>query len=167
MSGLSIGKNRASRFCQGAGAFATPVKTRGWEVNLSRSFVDGLLEALPGGERRQRLRVDLDLLAVHRAAPGARLALARQERAETDDRHALSFGDVLDDRFEHGVHRFARCCLAEVACLGCDLHEIRLGDDVWHALVLPASLAFVASYPNRIGKTMELGTRAGKAFMIT
>src|SRR5438477_3939950 len=31
MSGLSIGKNRASRFCQAAPAFAIPAKTRIWE----------------------------------------------------------------------------------------------------------------------------------------
>src|SRR5829696_4164405 len=98
MSGLSIGKNRAQRFCQGRRAFAMPVKTRSWEDNLSRCFVDSLLEALAGGKRRQSLRVDLDLFAVQRAASRARLALARQESAEADHGDALALRHVLDNR---------------------------------------------------------------------
>src|SRR5947207_12923738 len=106
MSGLSIGKNRASRFCQATPAFAMPAKTRSWGENLG--LVDGLLEALAGSERGQRLRRDADLFAVHGTSAGARLAPARQEGAEAHDRHALSLGDILDDGVEHRIHRLAR-----------------------------------------------------------
>src|SRR4029077_19914174 len=60
-------------------------------------LVDGLLEALAGGESRNGLGVDLDLLAVRRAAAGARLARARQESAEADHGDALTLGHVVDE----------------------------------------------------------------------
>src|SRR6476469_9551853 len=164
MSGLSIGKDRALRFCQGVAGFSMPAKTRCWEPNLSGCLIDGLLEPLAGGEGGQGLRVDLDLLAVERAAARARLALARQECPEAHHRDPLSLCHVLDDRVEHRVHRFSGCRFAEIARFGRDLHEIGLGDDMWHSL--PPRLTCVASYPNHFRKTMELGTRIRKAFMI-
>src|SRR3954470_18254640 len=137
MSGLSIGKNPALRFCQASAGLAIPAKTRCWEDNLLR-FVDGFLETLAGRERGQRFGVDLDLFSVHRTAPGARLALAREESAEADHSDALAFRHVVDDRVEHGVYRFTRCCPAEIACLCCDLHEIGLRHHVWHSFLSPA-----------------------------
>src|SRR5688500_10420249 len=105
---------------------------------LLRSFpsvlVDRVPETLPCGERRDRLGVYLDLLAVDGAAPGARLAPARQEGAEADHGDALSLGDVGDDGVEHGVHRFARRRLAEVAGLCRSLDQVRFGYHVWHAI---------------------------------
>src|SRR5258706_4831248 len=106
MSGLSIGKNRALRFCQASAGFAIPAKTRNWEENLL-SLVDCFFEALSGGERRQGFRVDLDLFAVHRPAAGAGLALALQEGAEANAGDALAFRHIGDDRVELRVHRRA------------------------------------------------------------
>src|SRR5439155_47577 len=115
-------------------------------------LVDRLLEALASGESGERLRADPDLLAVDGTPAGARLALARQERAEADHGDALAFGDVLDDRIEHGVHRFARHGPAQVSRLRCDLDEIRLRDDVSHRLLSPC---FAFGLSHRIQTKME------------
>src|SRR5687768_18561404 len=134
MSGLSIGIDRASR-----GILPSlPALCNARENNALRAqpliLVDRFLEALAGGERRDGLGGDLDLLAVHRAAPGARLARARQEGAEADQRDALAFRDVLDDLLEYRVHHFSCGRFADVSGLRRDLDQIGLGDHVWHAL---------------------------------
>src|ERR1700675_4085988 len=103
MSGLSIGKNCASRFCQSYPSLAIPGKNKGMRKK-PLILVDGFLEALPRGKSRQGFGGNPDLLAVGRAASGARLALARQESAESHHGDALSLGDVLDDRLEQRVH---------------------------------------------------------------
>src|SRR5438105_2343921 len=164
MSGLSIGKNRASRFCQAAPAFAIPAKTRSWEKVPLRCFVDRLLEPLPGGECGQRLGADLDFLAVHRASAGARFALARQKCAEADHGDALALRDVLDDGVEHGVHRLACCRPAEISRLCRDLHEIRLRYYMSH-LYSPAFLRSIVAKPKR--KHNEVAHALAQAFMIT
>src|SRR5260221_14750820 len=107
MSGLSIGKNRALRFCQASAGFAIPAKTRNWEENLL-SLVDCFFEALSGGERGQGFRVDFDLFAVPGAAAGARLAFAGQEGAEATPGDAFPFPHVGDDRVEPRFPRLAR-----------------------------------------------------------
>src|SRR5205085_7560665 len=96
------------------GVWQSPLKNNELRIEPLGGLFDRFFEALAGREGRQRLRVDLDLFAVDRAAPGARLALAWQERAEADHRDALSPGDVLHDRVEDGVHCFACCCPAEI-----------------------------------------------------
>src|SRR6185369_9621132 len=93
----------------------------------------GVLEALPGRECGHGLGVDLDFLAVGRAAAGARLALARQEGAEPDHGDAVALGDAGDDRIEHRVDRFSRRGLAQIPCARRSMNKIRLRNDSWHA----------------------------------
>src|SRR5262245_13947603 len=97
-------------------------KTRNCRPNFDLLFVYGFLEALPGRERRECLRRDLDFLAVDRASAGARLALARQERAEADYGDPLSLRDVVHDGVEDRIDRLTRGCLAYIAGFGGDLH---------------------------------------------
>src|SRR5258706_13632404 len=135
MSGLSMAD---FMLCE---AFCQPIhgKTRDCGRNLQLVPVDGFLEALARGKGRDGLGVDADLLAVERAASGARLAPARQEGAEADHGDALALGDVGDDGVEHRVHRFACGRLADVARLRGDFDQVGFGHDVWHALALPVS----------------------------
>src|ERR1041385_8645343 len=132
MSGLSLaGIMLSGRFCQ-------PIygKTRDCGRNLQKPLVLGnsFLEPLPGGERRDGLGIDADFLAVERAAPRPRLALARQEGAESDHGPAFALGDVGHDRVEPRIDRLARRRLAGVAGFRGDLHQIGFRYDVWHAL---------------------------------
>src|SRR5258708_26806003 len=99
MSGLSIGKNCASRFCQSYSRFAIPGENKGMP-RKPLIFGDSFLEALARRERRQGLGRNLDLLAVGGTASGARLALTRQKSAESHHGDALSLGHVIDDRLE-------------------------------------------------------------------
>src|SRR5688500_13883001 len=121
-----------------------PEKTRGWHTVLSplaslleksaeKLLADGLLEALAGGEGRDRLRGDIDLLAVHRTAPSPRLPGPRKQGAEADHGDALALRHVRDDGFEHRIHRFACCDLADVPRFCRNLDQIGLGHHVWHA----------------------------------
>jgi hypothetical protein len=69
-----------------------------------------------------------------RAAPGARLASARQEGAEAHHGDALALRHVAHDRVEHRIHRFACRYPADVSRFCRNLDQIGLGDHVWHAL---------------------------------
>src|SRR5687768_11657650 len=102
MSGLSM---RMIHACRGI-LLANAPKNKGLRPKLL-VLVDRFLEPLAGSEGRDGLRVDLDLLAVHRAAARARLAGTRKEGAEADHGDALALRHVGDDRFEHRVDRFA------------------------------------------------------------
>src|SRR6185436_11914707 len=96
-------------------------KTRGCGRNLQLVFADRFLEPLAGGESGNGLGRDLDLLTVHRAATGPRLALARQEGAEADQGDALAFRHVVHDRLEYRVHHFVGRDLADISGFSRDL----------------------------------------------
>src|SRR5690349_561766 len=132
------------------------------------AVADGVLESLPGGKCGHSLGGDLDLLAVHRAAARARLALARQEGAEADHGDALALGDVVDDRIEDRVYRFAGRELADVAGARRGNDQIRLGYYGRHALSpfgrtcdsLAANRASCVRAPVRAsGNHIQIGTR--------
>src|SRR5687767_1991710 len=150
MSGLSMGEKHARGFC-----LPISKKTRGCGRLLI--LVDGLAKTLAGGEGRNGLRRNLDLLAVHRAAPGARLPGPRKKRAEADDGDALSFRDVGDDRVEKCVHHFVGCYLADVPRFCRNLDQIGLGHHVWHAFSLDLlTRASRHRIPNRNRKTIMI-----------
>src|SRR4051812_42861954 len=111
-----------------------PHENKGLPREFELFFVYGFLEALAGCERGKRLRRDLDFLAVDRTAASARFPLARQERAEADDRHAPSFGHVGHDGIEQRVHSLVRRRLTDIASLRCDLDEVGLGYHRRHLL---------------------------------
>src|SRR5687768_2418946 len=90
-------------------------------------------ESLPRGESRNGLRVDLDLLAVDRAAPGTSLPGPRKKGAETHDGHTLALRDVTDYRVEQRIHHFVSRNLADVPRFCRNLDQIGLGHHVWHA----------------------------------
>src|SRR3972149_10084439 len=129
----------AGRFCQFACGLAMPEKSKGGEPSLTTrknglngrplAGADRVLEALSGGECRNGLGVDLDLLAVGRAAAGARLALARQEGPESDHGDAVALGDAGYDGIEHGVDRFTGCGLAQIPGARRSMNEIRFRDN--------------------------------------
>src|SRR6185503_3327882 len=64
------------------------------------SIRNRLLESLPRRKRRHGLGRDPDLLAVHRIASRACLALARQECAEPHHGYAVALRHTVDDRIE-------------------------------------------------------------------
>ena len=71
-----------------------------------RSLVDSRLERLAGGEADDATLRNLDRGAGLRIARGARLALRRLERAETDESDRLALlqrlGDAFDERIDGG-----------------------------------------------------------------
>src|SRR5690606_19228761 len=138
MSGLSMAGFVPADSAPPAGAWQSPPKQRSAAAAAPAGAgpagrllgsPNGFPEALPCGKRGQRLRRDLDLLAVGGASSLARLALARQEGAEADHGHALSLRDVLHDGVEERIDGLARRGLAHVAGLGGDLDKIGFGDD--------------------------------------
>src|SRR5512147_2017220 len=92
--------------------------------------------------------MDADFLAVGRAAARARLALARQERAEPDHGDAVALGHARHDRVEHGVDGLARGGLAQVSGARRGMNEIGLRHYGWHALS-PSRRASIISASNR------------------
>ena len=81
---------------------------------VSRSAVDGLLQARAGGEARHLRRGDLDRLARAGVHALASTAVGDVELAEPGERHVAAALEGLLDDFENGIDGLAGLVLAQV-----------------------------------------------------